>query len=69
MIFVASIRFGAFALGRWFRAYSFATMVVIPVLAVIVGIQATALNAGRPTPWIGLAERADVGSAAPPSPS
>jgi hypothetical protein len=60
-IIVASIRFGAFALGRAFRAYSYATMVAIVVLAVVVGVEATALADGRPTPWIGLAERADVG--------
>jgi len=61
MIIVASIRFGASALGRWFRVYSFATMVVILVLAVVVAVEATALAAGRPTPWIGFAERADIG--------
>ena len=61
MIIVASNRFGASALGRWFRLYSFATMVAILVLAAVVGVEATALAAGRPTPWIGFAERADVG--------
>jgi hypothetical protein len=61
MIIVASIHFGASALGRWFRVYSLATMVAILVLAAVVGVEATALASGRPTPWIGLAERADVG--------
>jgi hypothetical protein len=61
MIIVASIRFGAFALGRGFRVYSFATIVAIVVLAIVVAVEATALADGRPTPWIGLAERADVG--------
>lgn len=61
MFIVASIRFGASALGRWFRVYSYATMVAIVVLAAVVGVEAIALAAGRPTPWIGFAERADVG--------
>lgn len=60
-IIVVSIRFGAFAFGVWFRVYSLATMAAILVLALVVGVQATALAAGQPTPWIGLAERADVG--------
>jgi hypothetical membrane protein len=51
---------GAFALGKRFRAYSFATLVVVVAFGAITGSFAARLAAGLPTPGLGILERIDV---------
>ena len=54
--------FGAFALGRRFRLYSFATILTILVFGALVGIEAPGIATAEPTPWIGLTERTNIGA-------
>ena len=52
-----TIGFGAFALGRRFRAYSFATLVIMIALGTLSGRYGARLAAGQPTPGFGIIER------------
>jgi len=53
--------FGATAFGKRFRLYSIGTLLTVLVFGgVLTGAQASALAAGRPTPWIGLTERINL---------
>ena len=62
LFIMAAVAFGAFALGRRFRLYSFATLLTIVVFGLLVGIQAPGIATGAPTPWIGITERTDIGA-------
>ena len=55
---VAAMAFGAFADGRWFRLYSFATVGVVLVFGGLAGFLAGPMPG--PTPWLGLAERVNI---------
>ena len=52
-----AITFAAFALGRRFRVYSLATIVVLVGFGVLSAPYATQLAAGQPTPGFGIVER------------
>jgi hypothetical protein len=58
--FVTFIAFGAFALGRRFRVYSFVTLAALVVGFVVTFARADRIAAGLPTPWLGLTERINV---------
>ena len=62
LFIIGAVGFGAFALGQRFRSYSYATLLTIVVFGVLSGIGARELATGAPTPWIGLAERANIGA-------
>ena len=51
---------GAFALGKRFRAFSFAMLAVFVVFGAITGRYGALLAAGEPTPGLGIVERIDV---------
>jgi hypothetical protein len=53
---------GAFALGRRFRLYTFATLAASLLLGVLTSIQAKGIATGGATPSIGLLERAEIGA-------
>jgi hypothetical membrane protein len=55
-----TIGFGAVSLGRSFRIYSIATIVVLFVFGVLTGLQASLVDANLPTPWLGVTERVNV---------
>ena len=55
------IGFGAAALGRRFRIYSIATMVVLIVAGALTSRDAPGVDANLPTPWIGVWERVNIG--------
>lgn len=55
-----SIGFGAFLIGRRFRFYSFATLIIVLTFGVLTGLQAPRLEAGQSTPWMGLTERVNI---------
>lgn len=59
-LFLATVGFGAAALGKRFRAYSIATLAVLLVCGALTFIEAPRLGAGLPTPWLGIAERVNV---------
>lgn len=52
---------GAFALGRDFRRYSWASVAAFFVLGAVLGVQSAKVPTGEPTPWIGVTERVEVG--------
>jgi hypothetical protein len=49
--------FGAAALGKRFRLYTIATMVILVVFGALTGMDAPRIAANLPTPWIGVWER------------
>jgi len=55
---VAVMAFGAFAHGKRFRLYSFATIVTVVVFGAWAGFLARPMPG--PTPWLGLAERVNI---------
>jgi len=60
LFILLSMGFGAFLLGRWFRFYSFATIVILLIFGALTSFQAPQLAAGQPTPWMGLTERINI---------
>jgi hypothetical protein len=62
LFIVAAIAAGAFAFGRRFRAFSFASLATTLVFGMLTGLQGKALATGEPTPWIGLTERICIGA-------
>jgi ABC-type transport system involved in multi-copper enzyme maturation permease subunit len=55
-----AIGFAAFALGRRFRIYSFATILIMIVFGAMAGSSGARLAAGQPTPGFGTLERINV---------
>ena len=60
LFILLSMGFGAFLVERWFRFYSFATIVIVLTFGVLTGLQAPQLEAGQSTPWMGLTERINI---------
>ncbi len=60
VLLLLAMVFGAFALGRKFRVYSFATIFTILIFAALSALYAARLSAGQPTPGFGIVERVDV---------
>jgi hypothetical protein len=54
--------FGAAALGRRFRLYSVATMLVLLAAGALTARAAPGVDANLPTPWIGVWERINIGA-------
>jgi len=52
--------FGSTLLGRRFRYFSYAMILAIVVFGVWAGIQIGPMEAGEPTPWLGIVERGNV---------
>jgi len=52
--------FGAAALGKRFRAYSIATMVVLAGAGAVTSLDAPRIQANLPTPWVGVWERINI---------
>jgi hypothetical membrane protein len=62
LFILLAIAFGASLYGRRWRLYSFATLVTLLVSGAWTGFEATALAAQQPTPWLGAAERINIGA-------
>jgi uncharacterized protein DUF998 len=60
LLLVLAIGVGAFALGRWFRGYSLATLAVMIAFSAATFPYAPLVAAGQPTPWLGAFERVVV---------
>lgn len=60
LFILLSIGFGGFLLGKGFRYYSFATIVILMVFGILTSIQAPQMLAGQPTPWMGFFERVNI---------
>lgn len=57
VIVVAAIGFAATAFGRSFRSYSLATIVVVLAFGAWGAMEASRIEAGLATPWVGVKER------------
>ena len=62
LLMVLAIGFGAAALGKRFRLYSIATIVIFVVFGTLTGIEGPAVAKNLPTPWIGVWERINIGA-------
>ena len=60
LLILLIISFGAAADGKWFRFYSYATIVVLIVAGVWTSMDAPLLEANLPTPWMGVKERINI---------
>ena len=60
LLIVAYVAWGAFTLGRRFRLYSFATVLVMLAAGGATFGYAGSLAANEPTPWMGLVERVAI---------
>jgi len=60
LLMLLTIGFGAAALDRRFRIYSFATLAVFVVFGTLTGIDGPRIAADLPTPWIGVWERINI---------
>lgn len=58
---LAAIAFAATALGRGFRLYSIATLVILVAFGVLTAVDAPKLSTNLPTPLIGVWERIQIG--------
>jgi len=61
VLFMLQIGFAAVALGKRFRLYSIATMVMLVAFGALTGMEAPGLEANLPTPLIGVWERIGIG--------
>jgi hypothetical protein len=59
---MVAIGFGSRAFGRWFRAYSLATLVTLIVFGAWAALDGARLAANLPTPWLGVTERVNIGA-------
>lgn len=56
------IGFGAAALGKTFRIYSIGTVTAFIVFGILTALESKGINAGTPTPYIGIWERINMGA-------
>lgn len=62
LLMLLAITFGAVALGKGFRLYSIATMVVFALFGTLTFRDAPRIAANLPTPWMGIWERVNIGA-------
>ncbi|HEY6910386.1 MAG TPA: DUF998 domain-containing protein [Myxococcales bacterium] len=62
LLALAAVWVGASTWQRSFRLYSLATLLVLVVFAVLTALASRGLSTGRPTPWLGIAERIEIGA-------
>lgn len=60
VLFLFAIGFGAAALGKRFRVYSVATIVILIACGAVTGTYASSVQANLPTPWVGVWERITI---------
>ena len=62
LFILAAVSLGAGLYGRAWQRYSIATMVVLLITGTWTSFEATRLARGQPTPWLGFAERINIGA-------
>ena len=60
IFFMLIVGLGAAALGKRFRLYSIATMVIVLACGAVTGTYAADVQADLPTPWVGIWERISI---------
>ena len=61
LLMALAIGFAATALGKRFRLYSMATLLLFVVFGTLTGLDGPRIAANLPTPWIGVWERINIG--------
>jgi hypothetical protein len=61
LLILLAIGFGSAALGKRFRLYSIATLLVLAMTGALTAAQASRVEANLPTPWAGVTERISIG--------
>src|SRR5687768_1286817 len=61
-LMLLAIGFGAAALGKRFRVYSIATMVILLAFGALTGMDGPNIAANLPTPFVGVWERVNIGA-------
>ncbi|HZA98643.1 MAG TPA: DUF998 domain-containing protein, partial [Gemmatimonadales bacterium] len=61
LLMALAIGFAAAALGKRFRLYSTATLLIFVVFGALTGLDGPRIAANLPTPWIGIWERVNIG--------
>jgi hypothetical protein len=62
LFIILAVASGASLYSKRFRLYSFATILTILLSGALTGVAASRLAAGQPTPWLGIAERINIGA-------
>lgn len=62
LLILSAIGFGASLFGRRFRLYSYATLLVLLLFGAWTGFESARLAELQPTPWLGVAERIQIGA-------
>lgn len=62
LFILSAIAVGASLYGRRWRRYSWGTLLIILASGALTGVAAGRLAAGQPTPWLGIAERINIGA-------
>jgi hypothetical protein len=62
LFILCAIGFGTSLYGRRWRLYSWAALLVLLVSGAWTGVEAQHLAAGQPRPWLGVAERINIGA-------
>ncbi len=62
LFMLIAIALGAAALGKGFRLYSIATVVVVVAFGALTGWDGPRIKANLPTPWVGVWERINIGA-------
>jgi hypothetical protein len=60
LFMLVAIGFGATALGKRFRYYSIATIMLLLVFGALTGLDGLRIAANLPTPWVGVWERINI---------
>lgn len=61
VLMLLALGFGAVALGRRFRLYSIATILILAACGTLTALNAPRVGANLPTPWAGVWERINIG--------
>lgn len=61
LLMLLTMVFASAAFGKRFRFYSIISMALLLVFGVLAGLDAPKMDAGLPTPWIGVWERINIG--------
>jgi Protein of unknown function (DUF998) len=62
LFILSAVALGVSLYGRRWRLYSFATLAIILGSGALTGLAGSRLAAGQPTPWLGVAERINIGA-------
>lgn len=61
LLYLSALGFGAAALGKRFRVYTFATLALLIGSGVLLSLDGPKVSMNQPTPWVGITERIMLG--------